>query len=270
MRRAHYVHEPDHVNAVRICVEKYLDVLPAHGQLFARGCREVSRPVSIDVSRVGHVDLQVARVSTMRSLEAMESSAGSRVRFLVSSATDDPLRYDGPNVIRDLSRSRKRISPVYVYDKKQLPICSSANARRRSTTSGVVEAGYYDPTRAKSVERCARRRSFELGAGTADKTGILFRRVREAGLALRLLSIDVDTETRWARRRTGSHRLILLPGSPLPRDHGTRTGYAACPRALNAGYSCFSAVPWETWNWEEMEAFLDESSSYTLRQGTAC
>jgi hypothetical protein len=35
--RAHYVHEPDHVNAARICVEKYLDVLPAHGQLLREG-----------------------------------------------------------------------------------------------------------------------------------------------------------------------------------------------------------------------------------------
>jgi len=35
--RAHYVHEPGHVNATRICVEKYLDVLPAHGQLLREG-----------------------------------------------------------------------------------------------------------------------------------------------------------------------------------------------------------------------------------------
>jgi hypothetical protein len=35
--RAHYVHEPDHVNAARICVEKYLDVLPAQGQLLREG-----------------------------------------------------------------------------------------------------------------------------------------------------------------------------------------------------------------------------------------
>ena len=35
--RAHYVHEPDHVNSARLCVEKYLDVLPAQGQLLREG-----------------------------------------------------------------------------------------------------------------------------------------------------------------------------------------------------------------------------------------
>jgi hypothetical protein len=35
--RAHYVHEPDHINSARICVTKYLDVLPAHGQLLREG-----------------------------------------------------------------------------------------------------------------------------------------------------------------------------------------------------------------------------------------
>jgi hypothetical protein len=37
--RAHYVHEPDHITSARVCVSKYLDVLPAHGQLLREGAQ---------------------------------------------------------------------------------------------------------------------------------------------------------------------------------------------------------------------------------------
>jgi Iron-containing redox enzyme len=35
--RAHYVHEPSHIDHARICVAKYLDVLPANGALLQEG-----------------------------------------------------------------------------------------------------------------------------------------------------------------------------------------------------------------------------------------
>jgi Iron-containing redox enzyme len=38
--RAHYVHEPDHIKSARVCITKYLDVLPAHGQLLREGAQE--------------------------------------------------------------------------------------------------------------------------------------------------------------------------------------------------------------------------------------
>jgi hypothetical protein len=37
--RAHYVHEPDHINGARTCITKYLDVLPAHGELLREGAQ---------------------------------------------------------------------------------------------------------------------------------------------------------------------------------------------------------------------------------------
>jgi hypothetical protein len=37
--RAHYVHEPDHINGARICIAKYLDVLPAQGELLREGAQ---------------------------------------------------------------------------------------------------------------------------------------------------------------------------------------------------------------------------------------
>jgi hypothetical protein len=35
--RAHFVHEPDHINHTRTCVTRYLDVLPGHGTLLREG-----------------------------------------------------------------------------------------------------------------------------------------------------------------------------------------------------------------------------------------
>lgn len=37
--RAHYVHEPNHINKARLCVRRYLDVLPQHGNLVREGAR---------------------------------------------------------------------------------------------------------------------------------------------------------------------------------------------------------------------------------------
>ena len=35
--RAHYVHEPDHINNTRTCATKYLDVFAGHGELLREG-----------------------------------------------------------------------------------------------------------------------------------------------------------------------------------------------------------------------------------------
>jgi pyrroloquinoline quinone (PQQ) biosynthesis protein C len=37
--RAHYVHEPEHIDSARVCVTKYLAVLPAHGEMIRNGAR---------------------------------------------------------------------------------------------------------------------------------------------------------------------------------------------------------------------------------------
>ena len=37
--RAHYVHEPDHIAGARVCVSRYLDVLPSNGQLLREGAQ---------------------------------------------------------------------------------------------------------------------------------------------------------------------------------------------------------------------------------------
>src|ERR1700738_4754868 len=45
------------------------------------------------------------------------STSDPRIRYLVMS-TEDPLAQDAPNVVFNLTRSPKRISSVYVYDKR--------------------------------------------------------------------------------------------------------------------------------------------------------
>ena len=37
--RAHYVHEPDHINNARLCITRYLQVFPEHGGLLREGMR---------------------------------------------------------------------------------------------------------------------------------------------------------------------------------------------------------------------------------------
>jgi hypothetical protein len=41
--RAHYVHEPDHVSNAKLCISRYIDVLPAHGQLLREGAEAYLR-----------------------------------------------------------------------------------------------------------------------------------------------------------------------------------------------------------------------------------
>jgi hypothetical protein len=41
--RAHYVHEPAHVSNARLCISRYLDVLPAHGRLLREGAEAYLR-----------------------------------------------------------------------------------------------------------------------------------------------------------------------------------------------------------------------------------
>jgi hypothetical protein len=41
--RAHYVHEPDHINGARVCVTRYLDVLPSHGAMLREGAQAYLR-----------------------------------------------------------------------------------------------------------------------------------------------------------------------------------------------------------------------------------
>jgi dimethylhistidine N-methyltransferase len=188
----------------------------------------------------------------MRSLEAMESSASSRVRFLVK-ATDDPLRHDGPNVIRDLSRSPKRISPVYVYDKTGTDLferqCATEEYYLRR-----VEAGLLRSHAREIVERCGPAPLIELGAGTADKTGILFDEYARQGLRCDYFPIDVDTETlgEAAHRLASTHPHLVVHCLGTTYENGLRRLPTCAQRRL----FLFLGSSLGNMELEEMEAFL--------------
>jgi uncharacterized SAM-dependent methyltransferase len=119
--------------------------------------------------------------------------SSSRVRFVVKS-TRDPLAEDGPNVIRNLSLSPKKISAVYVYDQVGSS-CSNNSAGRRSTTLRRAEAVLLKAYAGDIVRLCGVLPIVELGAGTAEKTRILLAEYAKRGTRCDYFPIDVDVET---------------------------------------------------------------------------
>src|SRR5258708_39105566 len=92
----------------------------------------------------------------------------TRIRYLVRS-TEDPLAQDGPNVVFNLTRSPKRISSIYVYDKRGTELferqCSTPEYYLRRVASKLLNAYARD-----TVGLCGFFPIFVLGAGTAEKT----------------------------------------------------------------------------------------------------
>lgn len=119
--------------------------------------------------------------------------ADERIRFLVRS-TEDPLAQDGPNVILDLTRSPKRISSVYLYDKRGTELferqCNTPEYYLRR-----VEAHLLRSHGGEVLEICGCIPIVELGAGTAEKTRILFAEYERRGMRCDYFPVDVDTET---------------------------------------------------------------------------
>jgi dimethylhistidine N-methyltransferase len=122
-----------------------------------------------------------------------------RIQYLVRSG--DPLAEDGPNVIRNLSRSPKKISAFYVYDRKGTELferqCDTPEYYLRRVESGLLthHAG-------EIVELCGHPSIVELGAGTAEKTRILLADYARRGLRCDYFPIDVDMETLAEAART--------------------------------------------------------------------
>jgi L-histidine Nalpha-methyltransferase len=124
--------------------------------------------------------------------DALENQR-QRIEFLARSI-EDPLAADGPNVIRNLSKTPKAVSAMYVYDKRGTELferqCLTAEYYLRR-----VEAALLREHAAEIVEHCGFLPIVELGAGTADKTRILFAEYEANGVDCHYFPIDVDTET---------------------------------------------------------------------------
>ena len=115
------------------------------------------------------------------------------VHFLVQS-TEDPLQYDGPNVIEGLSGSPKKISSVYVYDKSGTDLfelqCGTPEYYLRRVETRLLNSHARD-----IVRQCESPAIVELGAGTAEKTRILLAEYARRGLRCDYFPIDIDLET---------------------------------------------------------------------------
>src|SRR5271168_4233349 len=101
-----------------------------------------------------------------------------RIRYLARSG--DPLAGDGPNVIRNLSGSPKKISAFYVYDRKGTELferqCGTPEYYLRRVESRLLNRYAGD-----IAELCRYPPIIELGAGTAEKTRILLAHYARRG-----------------------------------------------------------------------------------------
>jgi L-histidine N-alpha-methyltransferase len=121
------------------------------------------------------------------------TTSDRRIRHLVMSS-DDPLAQDGPNVVFNLTRSPKRISPVYVYDKRGTELferqCGTPDYYLRRVESQLLNWYTGD-----IVGLCGFLPIIELGAGTSKKTRVLLAEYAKRGMRCDYFPIDIDTET---------------------------------------------------------------------------
>jgi dimethylhistidine N-methyltransferase len=116
-----------------------------------------------------------------------------RIQYLTRSS-EDPLAGDAPNVIRNLTRSPKKISPVYVYDKKGTELfeqqCGTPEYYLRRVESRLLNRYAGD-----IAALCGFPPIVELGAGTAEKTRFLLAEYARRALRCDYYPIDVDMES---------------------------------------------------------------------------
>jgi L-histidine Nalpha-methyltransferase len=152
------------------------------------------------------------------------TTSDMRIRYLVQS-TEDPLAQDGPNVVFNLTRSPKRISPVYVYDKRGTELferhCGTPEYYLRRVESQLLNRHAGD-----IVELCGFLPIVELGAGTAEKTRSLLAEYAKHGVRCDYFPIDVDTET------LSESMGMLVSAFPLLHVHCLGTTYHEGLRAL--------------------------------------
>jgi L-histidine N-alpha-methyltransferase len=121
------------------------------------------------------------------------TGARERTRFLIKS-NEDPLAGDGPNVIANLSKSPKKISSVYVYDRIGSQLfemqCNTPEYYLRRAEMQLLQ------THAKEIiELCNFPVIVELGAGTAQKTRLLLSQYEYTAMHCDYYPIDIDAET---------------------------------------------------------------------------
>jgi dimethylhistidine N-methyltransferase len=188
------------------------------------------------------------------------TTSDTRIRHLVRS-TEDPLAQDAPNVIFNFTRSPKRISPVYVYDKRGTELferqCGTPEYYLRRVESQLLNRHAGD-----IVEICGLLPMVELGAGTAEKTRSLLAEYAKHGVRCDYFPIDVDTETLSESMR------VLVSAFPLLYVHCLGTTYLEGLRALPScpGARLFMFLGSSLGNMERQE--IDDLLSELFDSGT--
>jgi dimethylhistidine N-methyltransferase len=178
----------------------------------------------------------------------------TRIQHLVRS-TEDPLALDAPNVVFNLTRSPKRISSVYVYDKTGTELferqCETPEYYLRRVESGLLNSYASD-----IVGRCGFLPIVELGAGTADKTRTLLAEYAMRGMRCDYFPIDVDTET------LAESAQMLILAFPLLYVHclGTtyQNGLRALPSCTRARLFLFLGSSLGNMEWQEIDDLLSQ------------
>jgi L-histidine N-alpha-methyltransferase len=139
----------------------------------------------------------------------LEAPPHARIVFLKRS-TEDPLAHDGPNIIRNLTGSPKKIACVYVYDERGSEFferqCETPEYYLRRAEARMLRQHAGD-----IVNECGLVPIVELGAGTAQKTRLLFMEYQRRGARCDYFPIDVDSTTLFE----AAYRLT----SAFPRLH---------------------------------------------------
>jgi dimethylhistidine N-methyltransferase len=187
-------------------------------------------------------------------LQASGTASNARIRYLVTS-TEDPLAQDGPNVALNLRRARKKISSVYVYDKRGTELferqCGTPEYYLRRVESQLLSWYAGD-----IVGLCGFLPIVELGAGTSEKTQILLAEYAKYGIRCDYFPIDVDTETL-------SHSAQELVSTfPFLFVHCLGTTYQIGLRALppcpGARLFMFLGSSLGNMEWQEIDALLSQ------------
>lgn len=184
----------------------------------------------------------------------LKTMASHRVRYLIRSS-EDPLANDLPNVMHNLSKSPKRISSVYVYDKTGTALferqCATPEYYLRRAESRLLGR-----CAAQITSTCGTSSIVELGAGTAEKTCILLAEFTKCGMRCDYFPVDVDIET------LGESAERLASEFPSLSVHCLGTTYQSALRALPAWMSArlflFLGSSLGNMEWPEIDSLLSE------------
>jgi dimethylhistidine N-methyltransferase len=178
----------------------------------------------------------------------------TRVQYLVTS-TEDPFAQDAPNVVLNLTRSPKRISSLYVYDRRGTELferqCETPEYYLRRVESRLLRCYAGD-----IVELCGCPPIVELGAGTAEKTRSILAEYAKRGVRCDYFPIDIDTHTLAESAR------VLVSAFPLLFVHCLGSTYHQGLRALppcpRARLFMFLGSSLGNMDWQEIHDLLSQ------------